>query len=309
MQGRLYVMQKIMPSLWFDDQAEAAAAFYTSIFNDSTLGSISRYDAASAEASGQPEGSVLTVEFELEGQQFLALNGGPQFTPNPSISFIIRRSTKEDIDALWEKLSEDGEVLMPLDSYPFSDWYGWIQDKYGISWQLILPQEDSGRRPSLVSLLFVGEQYGNAEAAIEYYVSIFDGSEKGVVARYGPDQEPNTEGSIMYADYRIAGQWFAAMDSALPHDFGLNEAISLMVICMDQDEEDYYWNTLTADGGEEGQCGWLTDKYGVSWQIVPKQLTELLTAEDKEKAGRAMEAMLEMKKIDIATLQDAFERG
>ena len=298
--------QKITPNLWFDDQAAEAAEFYVSIFDNTKLGTISRYDAAAAEAAGQPEGSVLTVDFELDGQEFVALNGGPAFSFNPSISFIVNCSTETEINELWEPLSEGGEVLMPLDSYPFSDRYGWTQDRYGVSWQLILADPDGEWRPKFTpSMMFVGNECGNAEAAMDFYTTVFTDTTIGQVARHGPDRDPDEEGTIMYADFQLEERWFAAADSAQNHDFTFNEAISFIIHCETQQEVDHYWETLTADGGTEGECGWLTDKYGVSWQIVPTVVPEMLRDEDDAKAHRVMEAMLEMKKIDISGLKQA----
>lgn len=301
-------MQKTIPNLWFDDQAEEAAKFYTSVFNNSKIGSITRYDAAAAKASGQPEGSAMTVEFSIEGYGFLGLNGGPVFKPNPSISFIVSCLSQEKVDERWERLSEGGTVLMPLDSYPFSERYGWIQDRYGVSWQLILPQPEGDARPAIVpSLLFVGDKCGQAEEAINFYTAIFENSEVGSINRYGPSEGPDKEEYIMYADFKLLGQWFAAMDSALDHKFNFSEAVSFIINCETQEEVDYYWGKLSAVEEAE-QCGWLKDKFGVSWQVVPAALPDMLGDPDPEKAGRAMEAMLGMKKIDIGKLIEARDR-
>ena len=158
--------QKITPFLWFDNQAEEAAAFYTSIFNESAIGAAANYEAEAASKVGKPKGSVMVVVFEIAGQKFIALNGGPKFKFNESISFVID--------------------------------------------------------------------------------------------------------------------------------------------CKDQAEVDYYWSRLTADGGEESMCGWLKDKFGVSWQVVPTVLSQLISGSDKEGSQRAMHAMLEMKKLDIQKLQAAY---
>lgn len=296
--------QKITPNLWFDDKAEEATEFYVSTFDNTKIGPISRYDAAAAEASGQSEGSVLTVDFELDGQQFVALNGGPTFTFNPAISFIVNCSMETEVDNLWDQLSDGGEILMPLDTYPFSDRYGWVQDRYGVSWQLILADPDGEWRPKFTpSMLFVGDNCGNAEEAIDFYTTIFTDTSIGQIARYGPDHDPDEKEAIMYADFQLESYWFAVADSAQTHEFGFNEAISFIVHCETQQEVDYYWERLTADGGAEGECGWLTDKYGVSWQIIPTILSVMLQNKDTAKANRVMEAMLGMKKIDIAGLQ------
>lgn len=295
---------KISINLWFNTEAEEAAKFYTSVFKDSSIDEVGIYGTEGQEIKGKPDSTVMTAEFRLENQHFVGLNGGPQFKINPSISFFVSRDTKEEVDALWEKLSENGKVLMSLDSYPFSQRYGWIQDKYGVSWQLILPGKEGDWRPTIVpSLLFVGAQAGNAEKAMEFYRSIFNNTESGNIARYGEDQEPDKEGAVMYGDFSIEGQWFAAMDSAQEHNFQFNEAISFIVNCDTQDEIDYYWEKLSSDPSAE-QCGWLKDKFGVSWQIVPQVLSELLN-EDPDKSERVMKAMLQMKKLDIKALKEA----
>jgi predicted 3-demethylubiquinone-9 3-methyltransferase (glyoxalase superfamily) len=159
-------MQKITPFLWFDDQAEQAVKFYTTVFKNSKVGRILRYDENAAKAAGGQVGSVLTIEFEIEGQKFVALNGGPEFKFNESISFVVN--------------------------------------------------------------------------------------------------------------------------------------------CETQDEVDYYWNKLIADGGKESACGWLKDKFGMSWQITPTVLIDMLHDKNAEKAERVMKAMLQMQKIDIGKLKDAY---
>jgi predicted 3-demethylubiquinone-9 3-methyltransferase (glyoxalase superfamily) len=159
-------MQKITPFLWFDHQAEEAAKFYTSVFKNSKVGKILRYDEASAKAAGGTVGSVLTIEFEIEGQKFTALNGGPQFKFNESVSFVV--------------------------------------------------------------------------------------------------------------------------------------------YCQNQDEVDYFWQKLTADGGQESECGWLRDKFGLSWQVTPTVLIEMLHDKDPKKSERVMNAMMQMQKIDISKLKAAY---
>jgi len=121
-------MQKITPFLWFDDQAEEAVKFYTSVFKNSKIGRILRYSKEAAKASARPAGSVLTVEFEIEGQRFTALNGGPQFEFNESVSFVMNCDTQEEVDYFWEKLTADGGQESQC---------GWLKDKFGLSWQVV----------------------------------------------------------------------------------------------------------------------------------------------------------------------------
>ena len=303
----------ISPCLWFEDQAEDAAAVYTRLLPDSSITGTARYPETFDNPSGKPRGSVMTVEFELAGVPFTALNGGPTFTPNPSISFMLNfdpgrdPQARENLETTWEALSEGGTPLMPLDEYPFSELYGWVQDRFGVSWQLILTDPEGEERPFLVpSLLFVGDVVGRAEEAIDHYTSVFENAHRGETARYPSGMEPNQEGTLMFADFALDGQWFACMDSAEEHDFAFTEGISLQIVCADQSEVDHYWHALTAGGGEEGPCGWLTDRFGVSWQVVPRSFVRMMTAGEVG-SERAFQAMLDMTKLDIEALEEAFD--
>ena len=300
-------MQKIVPCLWFDKEAEEAAKFYVSVFGNGKVGKVMRYDKEASKASGQPEGSVLTVEFEIEGYAFLGLNGGPVFTFTPAISFFVHCKTADEVDRLWKKLSKGGKALMGLDEYPFSKHYGWIQDKYGVSWQLMLDAESSPQK-IVPSLMFVGENFGRAEEAMQHYLSAF-GDGNVIFAQKAPPGPPyNKEGALMYAQFTLFGEHLSIMDGPGEHPFTFTEAISLMVNCESQEEIDRYWKALSAVKESE-QCGWLKDKYGVSWQIVPRMLEEMLRDENKAKAQNAMKAMLQMKKIDLKKLQEAYEQA
>ncbi len=306
-------MQKIIPCLWFNDNAEEAVKLYASAFKNVTIGTTTHYDEESAKVSGQPESSVLTIDFAIDGYEFTALNGGPLFKLNPSISFMLNfdpskdDKAREHLDALWEKLVEGGEVLMPLQEYPFSKHYGWLKDKFGVSWQFILSNPEGEDRPFIVpSLLFVGDVCGKAEEAIDFYVSTFKNSKRGATNRYPKGMEPDKEGTLTFADFTLEGQWFAAMDSAQDHKFAFGEATSFVVNCETQAELDAYWNKLSAVKESE-QCGWLKDKFGVSWQMVPTVMYKMMADKDPEKAKRVMHAMLQMKKLDIAGLQAAYE--
>ena len=299
-------MQKITPHLWFDKEAREAAEFYTSLFPDSQVTNITTLHDT-------PSGDSDIVSFELAGQSFMAISAGPLFKFNPSVSFFVNFDPSRDPDArnnldrMWERLSEGGTSLMPLDKYPFSEHYGWVQDKYGLSWQLILTDPEGEERPFIVpSLMFVGDAAGRAEEAINHYLSIFKNSKLGAIAHYGAGQEPDKEGSVMFADFMLEGQWFAAMDSAHEHNFAFNEAISLLVDCDSQEEIDYFWERLSTVPEAE-QCGWLKDKFGVSWQISSTALHEMLTNGTREQVDRVTQAFLPMKKLDVAELEKAYE--
>lgn len=298
-------MQKITPFLWFDGQAEEAIDFYTSIFDGGEVLSIRRHPDGPLEGPMQGmEGKVLTAVFSLGEQQFMALDGGPYFKLNPSVSFFVSCATEAEVDSLWHNLAEGGSVLMPLQAYPFSQKFGWIEDKYGLSWQLNLAQSQQKIAPFL---LFVGPQHGRAEEAIHAYTALFANSEVDHLVHFGSDAAGEVEGTVQHAAFTLNGQAFMAMDSNLGHTFTFNEAISFYVSCATQAEVDYYWENLSADPAAE-QCGWLKDKFGFSWQIIPAALPEMLDDPDPEKARRVMETLLQMKKIDIAALERA-QRG
>jgi predicted 3-demethylubiquinone-9 3-methyltransferase (glyoxalase superfamily) len=301
-------MQRITPNLWFDNQAEEAARLYTGLFKNAKTGRTTRYTKAGQEFHGRDEGAVMTLEFELDGQSFVALNGGPHYKINPSISFFVTTDDEAYVDGLWHGLAEGGTVLMPLDRYDFSDKYGFVQDRFGVSWQLTLGDIAGARGQSIVPyLMFVNEHHEQAEAAMRHYTAIFGGA-IGDILRYGPDQSPDQEGTVFHARFTLDGQVFMAMDSALEHDFSFNEAVSFIVNCESQEQVDYYWDKL-GEGGEEGPCGWLKDKFGVSWQVVPTALNDMLTDSDTAKVARVSQAIFGMKKLDIAALEQAYAQG
>lgn len=195
---------------------------------------------------------------------------------------------------------------MELGAYPFSERYGWTRDKYGLSWQVMAMGNRAVKQKITPTLMFSGAQCGMAEAAIHFYASVFSRSGIGDVLRYGRGEEPDKEGTIRHAAFTLEDQEFAAMDSARGHEFAFNEAVSLMVGCETQQEIDAYWAKLTADGGREGMCGWLKDKFGVSWQVSPTILEEMLMDADRAKVERVTDAFLKMQKFDIEELKKAY---
>ena len=293
-------MQKITPHLWFDKEAKEAAEFYVSVFDKgSKVKNVSKLD-------NTPSGSVDIVTFELLGREFMAISAGPLFKFNPSVSFHVICKTKGEVDAIWEKLSEGGTVLMELGAYPFSERYGWVQDRYGLSWQIIFFGGADVKQKITPVIMFVGDVCGKAEEAINFWASVFREAKVDNILRYGKGEEPDTEGTVKYAAFSLLGEEFGAMDSAHKHPFAFNEAISFIVNCDTQEEIDDYWGKLSADPRAE-QCGWLKDKYGLSWQIVPSGMDEMLKGNDKEKIARVTQAFLKMKKFDIAELKRAAE--
>ncbi len=303
-------VQKITPFLWFDKEAAEAVNFYLSVFSQqegsvNTITRVTHYGEGGAEASGRTEGSVMTISFLINGQEFVAINGGPAFKFTPSLSFFLTCNTEQKINLLWSRLSEGGTILMNLNKYPFSEKFGWVNDKYGVSWQFALTD---GPQKITPCLMFSGDHRGMAEQAINYYVSIFKKSGIASIQRYGAgDQEP--ENTVRFARFLLLDQEFMAMDSNREHAFTFTPAISFVVNCETQEEIDYYWGKLTRDGDVRAQlCGWLQDKFGVSWQVLPTSLGEWISDPDTVKSDRVMKALFPMKKIDLRILKKAFEQ-
>ena len=298
-------MQKIVPHLWFDTQAKEAAEFYTATFPDSKIES-------TTVLRDTPSGDCDVVTFNLNGHDFMSISAGPLFKFNPSISFMVNfdpsrdDQAKEHLQGLWDKLIEGGTALMPLQEYPFSKLYGWVQDRFGVTWQLILTDPDGEPRPFIIpSLMFAGDKTNKAEEAMQFYLEVFKNAKQGIVARYEEDTGPAKKGSLMFADFTLENQWFAIMDSGEEQSFTFNEAISLLINCDNQEEIDYYWEKLSAVPEAE-QCGWLKDKFGVVWQVSPAALDKMMNEGTPEQIARVTQAFLKMKKFDLATLEAAY---
>ena len=277
---------QIYPCLWFDGQGKAAATFYCRIFNHSKI----------------TTDTPMVVNFEIEGVKIMGLNGGPMFKINPSISLFVTCESEAEIDSIYAKLQEGGKIMMALNKYPWAEKYAFLSDKFGVVWQLVLPNSPSGMPKIFPSLLFVGEQFGNAKAAMDCYIGIFQNSQVEPLNLYQAGEEA-PEGYIKFGQFSLNGALFSAMDGPGTHQFQFTEGVSLVVECATQTEIDHYWYKLIEDGGKESRCGWLKDKFGVSWQIIPANIGQLIT--DPNKSGRAMQALMQMNKIDITTLENA----
>ncbi len=286
-------MRKITPFLWYNGNVEEAVNYYTSAFRNSKIGMMQKMD---------PNGKVFTATFELEGQTIMALDGGPLYQFTPAVSLFVNTDTEEYTDHLWRIFSEGGNVLMPYMKYPFSQKFGWVVDKFGLSWQFNF----TGSAPKVSPcLMFANEVKGRAEEAINFYSSIFEPSETKLVARYEPG-EMGVEGTIKHAAFSLAGLEYKCMDSHIDNPFKFTPAFSFFIDCEDQAEVDDKWARLT-DGGGESRCGWIWDKFGVSWQVIPKDLMRLMYSKDKVRSQRVMQAMLKMDKIIVADLQKAYD--
>lgn len=289
----------IVPYLWFNREAVEAAEFYVEQFPDSRI--IGR-DVV----KGTPSGDCDVVSFELGGMPFEAISAGPYFEFNPAVSFIVNfdpsmmPDASSALEALWQALSDGGTVRMPLDTYPFAKRFGWVADRFGVNWQLMLTDPEGDDRPLITpSLMFSDARYGQAEAARQYYATVFEDTQLGTLFKT-PEQE-----AVMYADLRLHNLWMAFTDSAGPHPYTFHQAVSFMVKCETQAQMDALWSQLSAVPEAE-QCGWLQDRFGLPWQIVPNCFDAMMYEGCTRQKSELTTAFLKMKKFDIAPLQQVY---
>ena len=293
-------MSTITPCLWFNGDAEDAVNFYTTAFTDSAVRDTSHYPTEGlADFQQELAETVLTVGFELAGQRFLAINAGKRFAFNESTSFMVNfdpsidPDARHNLDALWNALIDGGSALMPIDTYDFSPRYGWLRDRFGLNWQLMLTGPDGDVRPKIIPALLFGRHVQNrAREAAEYYASVFESSLLATDVRYSHHTGPAVVGSVMFSDFRLRDQWFVAMDAATRQHVTFTESVSFVVECANQAEIDRYWAALSAVPAAEA-CGWCKDKFGVSWQVTPANMGELMKQPD------AFEHLMAMKKLEI----------
>lgn len=298
---------RITPNIWFQGNAGEAVEFYLATFGGDSeiLKTVSYPETGLPDFQREFAGQILVSDFSLRGYRMTALNAGEEFTPTPAISFTLNfdpvqypdaDAARADLDALWHRLSAGGQMLMPLQEYDFSRRYGWVQDRYGVSWQLILTDPEGDPRPFIMpTFMFGGSHQNLAAEAIDYWTGVFPNSSHGAQVRYTKSAGPATTASLMFSDFTLDQQWFVAMDSAVEQDHTFTEGLSLLVACEDQAEIDYYWEALSAVPEAE-QCGWCKDRFGVSWQIVPQQMDQLM-----QHPG-AYQHMLSMKKLVIVDI-------
>ena len=280
--------QVITPAIWCDGTADEAAQFYTDIFRDASV-------------TEQAPGLAATVS--IHGFKLSLINGGNQYAPNPSISCILNfdpllfggeEQARTYLDELYKRLSTGG-VLMELGEYPFSPRYAWVRDRFGMTWQLMLTDPDGDPRPFIIpSFMFGGTNHAHAEKATDAWITLFDNSRRGALYRY-EEGGPLDAGTVMFTDFTLRGTWMAATDSGAFHDFTFTPGVSMIVSCRTQEEIDRYWAGLSAVPKAE-RCGWCVDRWGVSWQIVPHNIAELMA----DAATR--DKILQMGKIDLAKL-------
>jgi predicted 3-demethylubiquinone-9 3-methyltransferase (glyoxalase superfamily) len=288
-------MNKIIPHFWYDTDAMEAVKLYTRIFDDSEI-------IESTIIEDTPSGDAEVVEFKLAGSRFSAISAGPYFKFNPSVSLMVYLKRSEDVDRICEALVKGGSELMPLGEYSFSKRYAWISDQYGLNWQLMLSDKFELDQVIVPSLLFSNKTCGRAGEAIDHYLSVFPESEKSTVSSYEAGEAMDDRAKINYSEINLLGEKLILMDHGMGGDFDFNEAVSFQVMCDDQAEIDYYWEKLSFYSEAE-QCGWIKDKFSVSWQIVPANLNQIMARETKEEVKKVTQMMLGMKKIEIDKLK------
>jgi predicted 3-demethylubiquinone-9 3-methyltransferase (glyoxalase superfamily) len=301
----------IVPNIWCNRNAEEVGAFYASAFENAHAEVESRYpEEGLLDFQREFAGLPLTVTLTISGTRFTLINAGDEFHPNPSVSFLLNfdpllfdgseEQARASMDRLWDRLIDGGAALMPLGEYPFSRRYGWVQDRYGVSWQLMLTDPAGDPRPFIIpALMFDGPAQDRAAEAADFYVSLFSespgGAEVGNRYPYGVPTGKASAEALSFGEFRIGEQWFMVADNGSGFDHGFGNGVSLEVYCRDQAEIDRLWAALSTVPEAE-QCGWCVDRFGLSWQVVPENMAELM------ERPNAYEHILQMKKIVIAEL-------
>lgn len=292
-------MQKIIPHLWFDTQAQEATNWYISLFENSGIDRITQlYDT--------PSGDAQIIDFHLAGFMFSSMSAGPYFKINGSISFMVACENAFEVDRLYDAFSESGKVIIPLESYPFSPRYAYVQDRFGVSWQLIQVENMLEHPRIRPVLLFSGSVCGKADEAMAYYMKVFSDSKMGYVQHYEDGETTDPRGKISYGELTLLGTPLIFMDNDVVSDESdtFNEAISLIINCKHQGEMDDYWEQLSHDLDAE-QCGWLKDQFGLSWQITTEELSIDMANASEEEMRRMTDALLPMKKLDMHIIKAA----
>lgn len=272
----------IFPCIWFDGKAREAFDFYISVFPGSKI----------------TDENPVVVKALLDGTEFMGLNGGPVFNPNPAISFMWVSNDKDAITRVWERLVGEGKILMALDSYPWSAHYGWLEDKYGVSWQLYFGEDDWSYNRLVPTLMFGQTQQGRCQQALDFYEKTFPAYKNDGILRY---HDGEMTGQVQHTQFAIGDNLLMAMDSGVPQHFTFTEGVSLVLECEDQQTIDYYWNAFTKEG-EESMCGWCKDPFGISWQVIPRNIGKMLFGSaDPQKS---QQALMQMRKIEIEKLQN-----
>ncbi|MDX1447045.1 VOC family protein, partial [Lishizhenia sp.] len=243
--------------------------------------------------------SPFLIGLSIDGTRVTLMNGEGVDKKSPSFSFYYLFETEQEFDRVYQKFIEEGKILMPLDQYPWSEKYTWVEDKFGVTWQLALGNLELVNQRVSPFLTFSGDNFGRGEQALNLYQSLFEDFQSGGILKYDAQSGKDSEGKIQHTQFRINDTMVMLSENPESHTWNFSEGASFMLLCDTQEEIDFFWNELST-GGEEMRCGWLIDQFGVSWQIIPSVLGDLL--QDQSRIEAVSEAFLGMKKIDIDTL-------
>ncbi|HFI0746470.1 TPA: VOC family protein [Streptococcus suis] len=287
-------MQPIIPHLWYDTEAKEAVAFYVDLFGGNVDWTYTITDT--------PSGDSDLIQFQLGDMTLAAISAGPYFKLNESMSLMVNVASKDEVTRLYQALSEGGRVLMPLGEYPFSPYYVWLEDRFGLSWQLSYAPDLDKPYQFDICLLFSQDQVGLAQPMLDYYKDKLPQASVGQLSYYGEGEAAVEAAKLNYAELLIAGQKMIVMDHGYGGEASFNEAFSLMVYVDSQDELNFYYDLLSAVPEAE-ICGWAKDQFGISWQIVPRILMEAYDTANPETVKAVNDAVLTMKRLDFATIQ------
>lgn len=288
-------MQPIIPHLWYDTEAKEAVAFYVDLFGGKLDWTYTITDT--------PSGDSDLIQFQLGDMTLAAISAGPYFKLNESMSLMVNVASKDEVTRLYQALSEGGRVLMPLGEYPFSPYYVWLEDRFGLSWQLSYAPDLDKPYQFDICLLFSQEQVGLAQPMLDYYKDKLPQASVGQLSYYGEGEAAVEAAKLNYAELLIAGQKMIVMDHGYGGEASFNEAFSLMVYVDSQDELNFYYDLLSAVPEAE-MCGWVKDQFGISWQIVPRMLMEAYDTASPETVKAVNDAVLQMRRLDFDQIKE-----
>ena len=282
-------MSSPTPCFWYATDARAAFDLYTEAFPGATV----------------TADNGFSLELTLGATTLAGLNGGPGYTPNETLSAFVELPTMQDVEHAFAKLNTDGaRVLMELAPSPYSPAYAWLADRWGVNWQLTCaPNQPAALSPAL---FFPGKLTGRAEPAMTAYGKLFSPSEV-LLLDYHPEAAGGKAAGVMHAQQRLGEGRMIYGEFRGGHGAAFSEAGSLVVKCDTQTEIDRLWKSLTSGGGKPGRSGWCTDRFGVSWQIIPRKLHDWMS--NPRTAKKVGQRLQEMSKPDIARLDPGEGRG
>jgi predicted 3-demethylubiquinone-9 3-methyltransferase (glyoxalase superfamily) len=273
---------EIFPCIWMNNNAKEAVSFYSTVFNKVTITSENNF----------------AIKATLENTNFLFLNGGNIYTPNSAVSYYYYANDLNATKASYHKFIDAGAtIIMPFGAYPWSANYAFIIDHFGVSWQIEADSINNNQK-IVPTLLFANDKKTWVKKAITYYTEIFTNATILLEASHAPNA-PIKAGSLLFAQIKLNSFIINAMSSTMNHNYDFGPGNSFVITCTNQEEIDYYWDKL-GQNGKYSQCGWLSDSLGISWQIVPHNLNELL--QHPTNSTKSQIALRSMQKITIADL-------